>query len=212
MEASSSLNATEVAHPLVAASLGLLRDKNTPKAAFAAALAGVGALLFWEASRALRLATTQVTTPGGAVADVSARPDTIVLLPILRAGLGFLRGIEPWVPGATVATVGISRDHTTLEPRIYHETLPPLAGRDVFVLEPMLATGGSACAVLERVRAAQPASLTLLSVLAAPVGLATVHQTAPETRVFVAAIDEGLDARGYIVPGLGDAGDRLLGT
>ncbi len=212
MEACASPKVTVVTHPLGAACLGRLRDQDTPKAEFSAALAHVGALLFWEALRDTRLATTQVTTPGGATVDVGAPVDNIVLLPILRAGLGFLRGIEPWAPSAPVATVGVSRDHTTLEPRIYHETLPPLAGRDVFVLEPMLATGGSACAVLERLRATQPASLTLLSLIAAPVGVAAVRQTAPEARVFVAAIDSGLDARGYIVPGLGDAGDRLLGT
>jgi uracil phosphoribosyltransferase len=199
-------------HPLAAHHLAVLRDRRSGPEQFRAAARRLSALLAVEAARTLPTVTGAVDTPVAAapVATVAAWP---VLVPILRAGAGLLDGVLDIVPGAPVAFVGLRRDETTLAAACYADTIPAaLDGAAVWLLDPMVATGGSmsTAAAMASARGAGPA--TALCVLAAPEGLARLADEAPDLTVICAAVDDHLDERGFIVPGLGDAGDRLYGT
>jgi uracil phosphoribosyltransferase len=199
-------------HPLAAHHLAVLRDRRSGPEQFRAAARRLSALLAVEAARTLPTRTGAVDTPVAAapVATVAAWP---LLVPILRAGAGLLDGVLDIVPGAPVAFVGLRRDETTLRAACYADTIPSaLDGAAVWLLDPMVATGGSlaAAAGMAAARGAGPA--TALCVLAAPEGLARLAAEAPTLTVICAAVDDHLDERGFIVPGLGDAGDRLYGT
>jgi len=202
-----------VDHPLLAEALAVLRDRDTGAAAFRAAAHAAAALLFHEAARDLPSDAGTVQTPLGRAAVRRVRARAVTLVPVLRAGLGMLAGVLPLVPGARVVHLGIRRDEKTLEPQEYYRNLPAsVAGSLAFVLDPTLATGGTTVRALEVLRDAGAREARVLAVIAAPEGVRTVRSAFSEAEIFVAAVDERLDERGYIVPGLGDAGDRLFAT
>ncbi|MCK8785477.1 uracil phosphoribosyltransferase [Roseomonas sp. NAR14] len=199
-------------HALLRHKLAALRDRETPSAAFRRLLAELGALLTAEATRDLPQEAVRVATP---LAEAQARvlPAEPCLVAVLRAGLGLLEGARSVLPEAPVGHIGLVRDERTLQPSEYVVRLPPgLARRGAIVLDPMLATGGSAVAAVARVKAAGPAWVRFVCVVAAPEGVARLLAAHPDVPVLAASLDSGLDARGYIVPGLGDAGDRCFGT
>jgi len=203
----------KVEHPLIADSLTRIRDVATPNALFRQELERVGTLLLAEATRDLETRQVRVRTPLTET-DGSVLISQPVVVPVLRAGLGFVQAAQDLMPNADVGFVGISRDETTFEPKPYVNKLPEtLAGRSCFVLDPMLATGGSlahACRLLMERGATGP--ITVICVLAAPEGLDFLRSTDLDLRVFTAAIDERLNDSAFIVPGLGDAGDRQFGA
>jgi uracil phosphoribosyltransferase len=202
-----------LAGALAGGHLATLRDRETRPEPLRRAAAALGALVLGEALRDLEPAPVRVTTPlAGAEVAVPRRRVTVV--PVLRAGLALLEPALAMLPDDTrVGFLGMARDEATLRPRLYLESLPPdLTGDDVVVLEVMIATGGSTLAALRALRAAGAARLHVVGLIAAPEGLAAVAEGEPEVPLTVAAIDAGLDERGFIVPGMGDAGDRLYGT
>ena len=199
-------------HPLAAHHLAVLRDRGSGPEQFRAAARRLSALLAVEAARTLPTRAAEVDTPVAAapVATVTAWP---LLVPILRAGAGLLDGVLDIVPGAPVAFVGLRRDETTLRAACYADTIPAtLDGAAVWILDPMVATGGSLAAAAATAAARGAGAISALCALAAPEGLARIADESPELTVICAAIDDKLDDRGFIVPGLGDAGDRLYGT
>jgi uracil phosphoribosyltransferase len=189
-----------------------MRLAETPPEKFRWHLHRLAEILFTVASRSLEVRALDIQTPlAPALGAELVRP--IILVPILRAGLGMADAILPLVPQATVAHLGIARDEETARPRPYYAKLPGhLYQADVFVLDPMLATGGSVCMALSQLKAAGAERLSLISVVSSPQGLEALQTAHPEVPVVTAAIDDGLDDRCYIVPGLGDAGDRCFGT
>jgi uracil phosphoribosyltransferase len=206
------MNPVLVSHPLARIHLTALREATTPPARFRWHLHRLAEILFWQASADLDTAAVRVQTPLAETEGASfARP--VVLVPILRAGLGLEEAVLPLVPEAVVAHLGIARDESTAKPVSYYAKLPPvLAEADVFLLDPMLATGGSAVCALNHLKAAGARRLRLVCVVSCPDGLAAVAAAHPEVPIFTAAVDAGLNERFYIVPGLGDAGDRCFGT
>lgn len=204
---------TPVDHPLVQEKLRLLRDVSTSPKEFRALLAEVSVLLAYEALRDLPLETVSVQTPVAAASGVRLRNGQPVLVPILRAGLGMSDGILRVMPEASVGHIGLYRDHETHQPVEYYRKLPAdIAGRDVLLLDPMLATGGSAVAGLDLLKSVGVRSLRLICLVAAPEGVQAVAAAHPDVPMFGAALDSHLNQDAYIVPGLGDAGDRLFGT
>jgi uracil phosphoribosyltransferase len=202
-----------VAHPLIADSLTRVRDIATPNAMFRQELERIGVLLLAEATRHLATVPVRVTTPltetDGAV--LASQP---VIVPVLRAGLGFVHAAQELMPNADVGFIGISRDEETFEPKPYVNKLPEsLAGRQVFVLDPMLATGGSLAhtcrLLLER---GATGTIVVVCVLAAPEGIAALEAAGLDLAIYTAAVDERLNDTAFIVPGLGDAGDRQFGS
>lgn len=202
-----------VEHPLIADSLTRIRDVATPNALFRQELERVGTLLLAEATRDLVTRDVRVQTP---LTETSGKAlvSQPVVIPVLRAGLGFVHAAQELMPNADVGFVGISRDEATFEPKPYVNKLPEtLAGRSCFVLDPMLATGGSlahACRLLMERGATGP--LTVICVLAAPEGIEFLRSTDLDLRIYTAAIDERLNDNAFILPGLGDAGDRQFGA
>ena len=201
-----------VSHPLAQVHLTAMRAAATPSAEFRWHLQRLAEILFVEAARNLDTESVPIRTPLAATRGTRlVRP--IVLAPILRAGLGLQQAIHPLVPEAAVAYVGIRRDEATAQPLPYYANLPAgLEAADVFVLDPMLATGGTSCLAVQQLKQAGACRLHFVCVVATPAGLASLQQAHPEVRVVTAAVDEGLNDQSYIVPGLGDAGDRLFGT
>lgn len=202
---------TVVDHPLAADLLGRLRDRHTSAAAFRSVSRRLARLLVLEATRGLATAVDQVATPLEH-ARVERIAQQVVAVPVLRAGLGLLGAVESLYPRAAVGFLGVERQAGTLEPVSYYRKLPPLAGALTLVLEPMLATGGSASVALAAVRAAGAEDVVVVAVVAATVGIERLHAAHPTVRIVTAAVDERLDDSGYIVPGLGDFGDRLFAT
>ena len=197
--------------PLAGAALAALRDERTPPPDFRAQAARLGALLAVRATAGLPVAPGTVRTPL-ADAPTTGPGAPVVAVPVLRAGLGLLPGVHDVLPDAQVGMVGLERDPDTLAARRYYFKVPPLDGAWVLVLEPMLATGGSAADAVAALDAAGAAQVVVLSVVATEQGVRRVLDGDARTRVVAAAVDPGLDERGYIVPGLGDFGDRLFGT
>jgi uracil phosphoribosyltransferase len=207
-----------VDHPLIAHKLTALRDESTDSATFRRLTDELVTLLAYEATRAVRVQPVTVRTPVGDAQGVRmARPEPLVV-PVLRAGIGMLDGMIRLLPTADVGFVGLARDEESLVAATYANRLPAnLAGRDVFVLDPMLATGGTLETVITMLAQRDAASVTAVSLLAAPEGVDRLAATFPgdeplPVRVVIAAMDERLNERGYIIPGLGDAGDRLFGV
>jgi uracil phosphoribosyltransferase len=201
-----------VEHPAVAARLARIRDRDTPVAAFRRLVEDVGTFLAYEATRSLRLEETSVQTPlqTAPAKRVASRP---VVAPILRAGLGLLPGCLTCIDEAEVAHLGFYRDPATLEPVPYYANMPHrLDDRDVFVLDPMLATGNSGAAALRLLESRGATSIAFVCLIAAPEGIAALARSHPHVRIVTAAIDDHLNSHGYIVPGLGDAGDRMFGS
>jgi uracil phosphoribosyltransferase len=201
-----------VDHPVLADRLTVMRDRRTAYPDFRQALFEASAILAVEAARGLPLEQIEIETPleptnGGRLTS------EIAIVPVLRAGLGMVDGFLRLLPGARVGHLGVQRDETEHTPRDYYERLPPgLAGAHVFVVDPMLATGGSAVHALDRLKTAGARRLALVCLVCAPEGLAAVEEHHSDVPIWTAAVDRELDGNAYIRPGLGDAGDRVFGT
>jgi uracil phosphoribosyltransferase len=202
-----------VDHPLVQHKLTLMRDKRTSTAGFRELMREVALLLTYEVTRDLRLTTTRIETPLAAMDAPILEGKKPVFASILRAGNGLLEGMLDLVPSARVAHIGIYRNPETLEPVEYYFKAPEdLADRVTIVVDPMLATANSASAAIERLRQRGARDIRFVCILAAPEGIARFQKAQPGVPIYTAAIDDYLNDHGYIVPGLGDAGDRLYGT
>jgi uracil phosphoribosyltransferase len=202
-----------VAHPLVQHKLSILRDRDTPTKIFKELVDEIAMLMAYEATVNLELEPCAVTTPLETMTGARVAGKKLVLVPILRAGLGMVEGILRLIPSARVGHVGLYRDHDTLKPVDYYFKVPgDAAEREFFVLDPMLATGGSAAAAIARLKQAGATRIRFLCLVAAPVGVERVRKEHPDVPIIAAALDRELNAVGYILPGLGDAGDRLFGT
>jgi len=205
--------ATVVAHPLIKHKLTLMRRKETSTVNFRALLSEISMLLAYEALRDIKLTEEDIETPLAKIKAPVVDGKKLVLIAIMRAGAGIVDGMLKIVPNARVGHIGLFRDPKTLQPVEYFYKVPnDLSDRDVIVCDPMLATGNSAVAAVERVKKSKPASLRFVCLLACPEGVATFEKGHPDVPIYTAAIDERLNDHGYIVPGLGDAGDRLFGT
>jgi uracil phosphoribosyltransferase len=201
-----------VDHPVLADRLAVLRSEDTPHGQFRQALFEASAILAVEAARELPVTEVEVRTPLETTTGHRLPPE-IAVVPVLRPGLGMVEGFLRLLPDARVGHLGMQRDEEELTPRDYYERLPSgLADAYVYLLDPMLATGGSAVHALDRLRQAGARRLELICLVAAPEGLAAVEAAHPDVTVWTAAVDRQLDERGYIRPGLGDAGDRVFGT
>jgi uracil phosphoribosyltransferase len=204
---------TVIKHPLVQHKLTLMRRKEASTSSFRALLSEISVLLAYEVTRDLPLVHEQIETPLAKIDSPLLEGKKVVLVSILRAGTGMLDGMLSILPSARIGHIGLYRDPETLGAVEYYFKLPKeLSDRDVIVVDPMLATGNSAVAAVERIKVARPKSIKFVCLLAAPEGLANFHEVHPDVPVYTACIDERLDEHGYIVPGLGDAGDRLFGT
>jgi uracil phosphoribosyltransferase len=202
-------------HPLITHKLTVLRDAKTPSPVFRALVDELMTLLAYEGTRNVRVEPYDIVTPVAATTGVRIAEPKPLIVPILRAGLGMLEGMAKMVPTAEVGFLGMARDEKTLQPTTYAERLPDdLSDRQCFVLDPMLATGGSLTAAIEFLFDRGAVDVTAICILAAPEGLASVEQAlhGREVSIVLGAVDERLNEQGYIVPGLGDAGDRLYGT
>jgi len=202
-----------VRHPLVQHKLTLMRKKTTSVTEFRALVSEVAMLMAYEVTRNLPMTTESILTPMERMRAPVLKGEKMVLVPILRAGMGLLDGMLQIFPSARVAHIGIYRDERTLEPvEYYFKASKTLRGRDLILLDPMLATGNSALAAVDRLKGAQPRSIRFMCLVAAPEGLKCFQKRHPEVAIYAAALDRKLNSRGYILPGLGDAGDRIFGT
>lgn len=202
-------------HPLITHKLSVLRDKNTPQPIFKQLIEELMTLLAYEATREVRVTPRTVETPVATTTGVALSEPRPLVVPILRAGLGMLEGMMRLVPTAEVGFLGMARDEETLEPTTYAERLPKdLSGRQCFVLDPMLATGGSLAAAIDFLFARGADDVTAICVLGTPEGVEVIRQAVGDqkVRLVLGSLDEGLNDQAFIVPGLGDAGDRLYGT
>jgi uracil phosphoribosyltransferase len=204
---------TEVTHPLVQHKLSYLRDKDTPTVHFRKLANELTLLLTYEATKDFPTETVEIETPLERMEAQRISGKKVAVCPVLRAGIGMLDGVLSLVSSARVGFIGMYRDEETLEPVEYYLKLPvDLDQRDAIVLDPMLATGNSSAAAVSTVKEAGAQSVTLVCLVAAPEGIERLHSLHPDVHIVCAAIDRGLNERGFIVPGLGDAGDRLYGT
>ncbi len=207
------MSVTEVRHPLVQHKLSYLRDKDTPTVHFRKLVEEVTLLLTYEATKDLPTEDADIETPLEVAPFPRIAGKKVAVCPILRAGLGMLDGVLTLISGARVGFIGLYRNEETLQPIEYYVKLPAdVADRDVILLDPMLATGNSTAHAVNLVKQAGATSVRLIAIIAAPEGVERVLRDHPDVQIVVAAIDRGLNERGYIVPGLGDAGDRLYGT
>jgi uracil phosphoribosyltransferase len=200
-------------HPLVQHKLTLMRRKDTSTKSFRELVHELSALLAYEVTRDIPMQTIEIETPLERMQSRVIDGKKIVLASILRAGNGFLDGMLEVIPGARVGHIGLYRDPATLKAVEYYFKMPHgMEERDVIVLDPMLATGNSAVAAVDRLKATQPRSIRFVCLVTCPEGIATFHQHHPDVPIYTPAVDRGLNDHGYIVPGLGDAGDRIFGT
>lgn len=199
-------------HPLITHKLTQIRKKETGTKDFREALDEIAGLMAYEISRDLPLKEISIETPIEECATHELAKE-IVLVPILRAGLGMVDGISNLIPTAKVGHVGMYRDHDTLEPKEYYAKLPPcITNAVVMILDPMLATGGSASATISFVKQQGANQIKLVCIVGAPEGVARIEKEHPDVDIYLSALDQKLNEKGYIVPGLGDAGDRIFGT
>jgi uracil phosphoribosyltransferase len=206
-------NLTLLDHPLIQHKLTLLRDRHTPTRDFKQLVGEIAMLMGYEVTRDLPTEPHLIETPLEQMEGRQVAGKKLVLVPILRAGLGMVDGLTQLVPTARVGHIGLARDHDTLQPHDYYFKIPPIEeSRDFLVLDPMLATGGSAVAAITALRNAGARRMRFLCLVAAPEGVARLAEVLPEVPVYAAALDRELNDKGYILPGLGDAGDRLFGT
>ena len=202
-----------VRHPLVQHKLTILRDRATPKKIFKELVDEIAMLMAYEATSDLPLEAAPVETPLERTSGWRVSGKKLTLVPILRAGLGMVEGILRLVPSARVGHIGLYRDHDTLEPVDYYFKVPgDVAERQFFVLDPMLATGGSAASAVGSLKRAGATDIRFMCLVAAPAGVRRLTTAHPDLRIYCAALDRELNEQGYILPGLGDAGDRLFGT
>ena len=203
---------TVITHPLVQHNLTRLRDKRTQSQEFRRLLGEIASLMLHEATRDFAVRSVPVQTPLAAARGFRLERE-VALVPVLRAGLGMLDSILQLIPHARVGFIGLKREETTLRAQFYHKSFPKNLGRfEVILIDPMLATGGSAVAALDLLAEQGAKHIRLVNLVAAPEGICRVQKSHPRVPVFTAAIDKKLNERGYILPGLGDAGDRLFGT
>ncbi len=202
-----------VDHPLVAHKLTLLRDKNTATKDFRELVSEIGMLITYEATRDLPLTEREVETPICKTMAPTLKGKKFAVVPILRAGLGLVDGVLRLVPSARVGHIGLYRDEETLEPVKYFCKMPKdISERDVLIVDPMLATGGSAAAAIGFMKEYGCKNIKLMVLLAAPEGVERIQKEHPDVEIYCGALDDHLNEKGYIVPGLGDAGDRIFGT
>ena len=203
---------TVIAHPLVQHNLARLRDKRTQSQEFRRLLDEIAALMLYEATRNFAVRPVSVQTPLAPARGFRLERE-VVLVPVLRAGLGMLDSILQLIPNARVGFIGLKREETTLRAQFYHKSLPKNLSRfEVILIDPMLATGGSAVAALDLLAEQGAKQVRLVNLVAAPEGIRRVRKRYPQLPIFTAAIDRRLNNKGYILPGLGDVGDRLFGT
>ena len=203
---------TVVTHPLVQHKLTLMREANTSTASFRTLLREISLLLAYEVTRELPMTTKRIETPLTAMDAPTIEGKKLALVSILRAGNGLLEGILDLIPAARVGFVGLYRDPATLEPVQYYFKVPDLRDRLTIIVDPMLATGNSSAAAVDLLKREGARDIRFLCLLAAPEGIARMRAAHPDVAIVTAAIDSHLDDHGYIVPGLGDAGDRMFGT
>ena len=200
-------------HPLIQHKLALIRDENTGSKEFRELVEEVAVLMAYEATRNMPLEETEVKTPVGPAKVKVLSGKKMGIIPILRAGLGMVNGMLKLIPAARVGHIGLYRDPDTLLPVEYYCKLPSdVSERELIILDPMLATGGSAAKAVEILKEKGATNIKLMCLIAAPEGIEAVHEKHPDVEIYTASIDEKLNSHGYIVPGLGDAGDRLFGT
>jgi uracil phosphoribosyltransferase len=203
---------TVIAHPLVRHNLTRLRDRRTQPQEFRRLLGEIAELMLYEATRNFGVKKISVETPLAPAPGFQLERE-VVLVPVLRAGLGMLDSILQLIPHARVGFIGLKREETTLRAQFYHKSLPKnLSQFEVILIDPMLATGGSAVAALDLLVEQGAKHIRLVNLVAAPEGIRVVQKSYPRVPIFTAAVDKKLNEKGYIVPGLGDAGDRLFGT
>ena len=213
MSAVATDRVIEVKHPLVQHKLSYLRDKDTPTVHFRKIANELTLLLVYEATKDFPTEEVEIETPLERTTVRRISGKKVAVCPVLRAGMGMIDGVLSLISSARVGFIGLYRDEETLEPVEYYVKLPTdLGNRDAIVLDPMLATGNSSVAAISRVKEAGAKSVTLVCLVSAPEGIERVHSQHPDVRIVTASIDRGLNEKGYIVPGLGDAGDRLYGT
>jgi uracil phosphoribosyltransferase len=206
-------NLTVITHPLIQHKLAVLRDRRTSKKTFRALVEEISMLMGYEVTKDLPLERVPIETPLERTTAYKVSGKKLTLVPVLRAGLGMADGVLRLVPSARVGHIGLYRDHVTLEPVDYYFKIPgDVLDRDFIVLDPMLATGGSAAAAVGFLRKRGAARIRFVCLVAAPEGVQRMLDEHPEVNVYTAALDRQLNEQGYILPGLGDAGDRLFGT
>ena len=202
-----------ITHPLVQHKLALMRQKDASTNTFRTLLHELSTLMAYEVTRDMPLHEVEIETPLETTTARMIDGKKLVFVPILRAGLGFLDGMLDVIPGARVGHIGLYRDPQTLQAVQYYFKMPShMQERDVILLDPMLATGNSAVAAIDLLKAQRPKSIRFVCLLTCPEGIAAVHDKHPDVTIYTAAIDRGLNEKSYIVPGLGDAGDRIFGT
>ena len=200
-------------HPLIQHKLTLLRDKNTGSKEFRALVSEIATLMCYAATRDLPLEEVEIETPIAIAKAKVISGKKLAFVPILRAGTGMLDGVLALVPSAKVGHIGMYRDPVTVKPVPYYCKLPSdISEREVIVLDPMLATGGSAIDAIDQIKTFHPKSIKFMGIIAAPEGLEALTTAHPDVDIFCAALDERLNEHSYIIPGLGDAGDRIFGT
>ena len=200
-------------HPLLQHKLSILRDENTGVKDFREVVSEIATLMCYEATRDLPLEEVEIKTPITTAKFKPIAGKKLAIVPVLRAGLGMVDGILTLIPSAKVGHIGLYRDPDTLEPVEYYCKMPTdIAERDVIILDPMLATGGSASAAIQFIKNYDVKHIKLMNIIAAPEGVERVRKDHPDVEIYCAALDEKLNDHGYIVPGLGDAGDRIFGT
>ena len=200
-------------HPLLQHKLSILRDEKTGVKDFRQVVSEIATLMCYEATRDLPMEEVEIKTPITTAKFKTIAGKKLAIVPVLRAGLGMVDGILTLIPSAKVGHIGLYRDPDTLEPVEYYCKMPnDIAEREVIILDPMLATGGSASAAISFVKEYGVKNIKLMNILAAPEGIARVRKDHPDVEIYVAAVDDQLNDHGYIVPGLGDAGDRIFGT
>ena len=200
-------------HPLIQHKLSILREKSTSVKEFLELISEIAMLMCYEATRDLPLEEVEIETPVAKAKVKRISGKKLAIVPILRAGLGMVDGMVSMMPNAKVGHIGLFRDPETLEPVKYYYKMPPdIEERDVIVVDPMLATGGSASAAIQFLKDDGVKHIKLMCIIGAPEGVQRMQEDHPDVDIFVAALDERLNEHGYIVPGLGDAGDRIFGT
>jgi len=200
-------------HPLIQHKIGLIRRTETGTKDFRQTIGEIAMLICYEATRDLKLSDVEIETPICKATVKELKGKKMAIVPILRAGLGMVDGVLELIPAAKVGHIGLYRDPETLAPVEYYCKLPAdCADRDVFVVDPMLATGGSAVAAIQMLKDKGCKNIHFMCIIAAPEGVAKMQETHPDVDIYIGALDEKLNDHGYIVPGLGDAGDRIFGT
>lgn len=200
-------------HPLIQHKLTLLRDKNTGSKEFRELVGEIAMLMCYEATRDLPLKEVEIETPVSIAKTKVISGRKLAFVPILRAGIGMVDGVMKLVPAARIGHIGLYRDPKTLEPVEYYSKLPAdIEEREVIVLDPMLATGGSAIDAISIIKKSKPKCIKFMCIIAAPEGMNELAKVHPDVHIYCASLDERLNEKGYIVPGLGDAGDRIFGT